>query len=281
MTRSSVREALSPPVGTTVPALRIADIGVRLGEQVILDSVRLDVVAGAWVALIGPNGAGKTTVLRASSALCPLTAGRVELLGNDVTTMTPSRRALSMAYVPQDPLIPAGITVHDYVLLGRNPHIPFFGVENAHDLEVVSDVLERLELDRFRVRAVDTLSGGERRRVVLARALAQEAPVLLLDEPTSGLDLGHAQEVLDLVDGLRADSGITVLSAIHDLTMASQYAESLVMLDEGRVVARGTATEVLTEHRLALHYRARVTITPGAHGARGVVVSPTRSRARQ
>lgn len=105
--------------------------------------------------------------------------------------------------------------------------------------------------------------------------------MLLLDEPTSGLDLGHAQEVLDLVDRLRVDSGITVLSAIHDLTMASQYAESLVMLDEGRVVARGTATEVLTEHRLALHYRAHVSITPGSPGTKGVVVSPTRQRTRR
>ncbi|MBW3536252.1 MAG: ABC transporter ATP-binding protein [Actinobacteria bacterium] len=276
--KRSLRELSSPTIGGTGPALRVADISVRLGDHLVLDSVELEVERGAWVALIGPNGAGKTTVLRASSALCPLTAGRIELLGTDVTTLTPSKRALSMAYVPQDPLIPAGITVEDYVLLGRNPHIGFFSVEGPHDMEVVSRVLHRLELDEFRARPVETLSGGERRRVVLARALAQEAPVLLLDEPTSGLDLGHAQEVLDLVDRLRVDSRITVLSAIHDLTMASQYAESLVMLDQGRVVARGTPSEVLTERRLALHYRARVTITAAPNGARGVVVSPARRR---
>lgn len=276
--KRSLRELSSPTIGGTGPALRVADISVRLGDHLVLDSVELEVERGAWVALIGPNGAGKTTVLRASSALCPLTAGRIELLGTDVTTLTPSKRALSMAYVPQDPLIPAGITVEDYVLLGRNPHIGFFSVEGPHDMEVVSRVLHRLELDEFRARPVETLSGGERRRVVLARALAQEAPVLLLDEPTSGLDLGHAQEVLDLVDRLRVDSRITVLSAIHDLTMASQYAESLVMLDRGRVVARGTPSEVLTERRLALHYRARVTITAAPNGARGVVVSPARRR---
>ena len=260
----------------TAPAIRLDGVSVSLGGQVVVDGVSFEVERGAWVALVGPNGAGKTTVLRAITALCPLTAGQVELLGIDVGVMRPSERALSMAYVPQDPLIPAGISVEDYVLLGRNPHIGFFSVESLHDLEVVSGVLRRLELDEFRVRPVETLSGGERRRVVLARALAQEASVLLLDEPTSGLDLGHAQEVLDLVDGLRVDSGITVLSAIHDLTMVSQYAESLVMLDRGRVVARGAPEQVLTEARLALHYRARVVISPGPNGRKGVVVSPAR-----
>ena len=258
------------------PAIQVDAVSVRLGGQLVVDEVSFGVERGAWLALVGPNGAGKTTVLRAVSALCPLTGGRVELLGRDVSDMSPSERALSMAYVPQDPLIPAGITVEDYVLLGRNPHIGFFNVETFHDLQVVSGVLGRLELDEFRTRPVETLSGGERRRVVLARALAQEASVLLLDEPTSGLDLGHAQEVLDLVDGLRVDSGITVLSAIHDLTMVSQYAESLVMLDRGHVVARGVPEDVLTEERLARHYRARVVITPAPTGTKGVVVSPAR-----
>lgn len=260
----------------TEPALRVCNVSVRLGGARVLRDVTVEIPAGTWLGVVGPNGAGKTTLLRAAAALCPVESGRIELLGENVADMTPRHRALGAAYVPQDPLIPPGISVRDYVLLGRNPHIGFFAVESARDHDAVSQVLARLELEHFRERPIETLSGGERRRVVLARSLAQEAPVLLLDEPTNGLDLGHAQEVLELIDQLRADRGITVVSAIHDLTLASQYAPSLVMLSGGEVVARGGAAEVLTESRLAEHYNARVRIEPAPHGSAGVIVSPAR-----
>jgi iron complex transport system ATP-binding protein len=189
--------------------------------------------------------------------------------------MRPRDRARALAYLAQAPVIPPGVSVTDYVLLGRNPHIGFFSVEREADRDVVRQVLSRLDLVDFASRPLETLSGGERQRVTLARALAQEAPILVLDEPTSGLDLGHAQEVLELVDSLRREGGITVLSAIHDLTLASQYADALVMLNHGRVVASGPCREVLTEERLTRHYHANVRVQWDEDGG-GVLISPRR-----
>jgi iron complex transport system ATP-binding protein len=183
-----------------------------------------------------------------------------------------------VAYVPQRPVIPSGATVTDYVLMGRNPYIPYLASESRSDLDAVGRVLQRLDLGEFAGREVALLSGGEIQRAVLARALAQEAPVLLLDEPTSALDVGHQQQVLELVDGLRVEEGLTVVSTRHDLTLAGQYSEELVLLDGGRAVARGRAAEVLREDLIERHYGASVEVV---EGAAGVLVVPTRRVARR
>jgi iron complex transport system ATP-binding protein len=180
-----------------------------------------------------------------------------------------------IALVPQAPVIPAGVTVADYVLLGRTPHIHPLGVEGARDLTAVHDALGHLELLAMADRVVATLSGGERQRVLIARALAQGAPIVLLDEPTTALDVGHQQQVLELVDDLRRQHGLSVLSTMHDLTLAGQYAERLVLLDAGRVVVEGPAGEVLTEENLARYYGAKVRII---HDGGQPVVLPFRER---
>src|SRR4030095_8383432 len=147
-----------------------------------------------------------------------------------------------------------------YVLLGRTPYIAPLGRESRSDLHAVEEVLVLLDLRQFAARRLETLSGGERQRVFLARALAQGAPILLLDEPTSALDIGHQQEVLELVDRLRTERDLTVLATMHDLSTAGQYADRLVLLAGGRVVAAGPPREVLTEANLAKHYRVRVRV---------------------
>src|SRR5206468_2498861 len=146
-------------------------------------------------------------------------------------------------------VVPVGMSVLDYVLLGRTPYIAPLGRESRADLDAVQAVLERLDLTGFAARPLERLSGGERQRVILARALAQGATLLLLDEPTTALDIGHQQEVLELVDELRRDRGLTVLASMHDLSVAGEYADRLVLLSRGRVVAAGTPREVLTEER--------------------------------
>jgi iron complex transport system ATP-binding protein len=158
------------------------------------------------------------------------------------------------------------MVVVDYVLLGRTPYVPPLGRESAADLAAVDAVLERLDLAGFADRRLESLSGGERQRVFLARALAQGANLLLLDEPTTALDIGHQQEVLELVDQLRRDVGLTVLATMHDLSIAGEYADRMVLLAGGRVVAAGPPREVLTEPLLAQHYRARVRVIDGEHG---------------
>ncbi|HEX2178724.1 MAG TPA: ABC transporter ATP-binding protein, partial [Actinomycetota bacterium] len=180
-------------------------------------------------------------------------------------------RAKTASYVPQNPVVPADMPVRDYVLLGRTPYISYLGTESRNDLAVVAALLERVDLQDLARRRLGSLSGGELQRAVLARSLAQEARVLLLDEPTTGLDLGFQQQVLELVDSLRAERGLTVLAAIHDLTLAGQFSDRLVLIDSGSVCAAGHPREVLTEDLVVKHYGAPVTIVEVDGGSFAVI----------
>lgn len=248
-------------------------VTVRYNGLTAVDGVDLTVAASEWVALIGPNGAGKSSLLKALSGSVAF-EGTVRLGDADVATMARRQVARLVAVVPQHPVLPDGMRVIDYVLLGRTPHLGYLAVESEADVVASVGALERLDGSGLAGRRLGTLSGGERQRVVLARALAQEPEVLLLDEPTAALDIGHGQQVLDLVDELRTERGIAVLAAVHDLTIAGEYADRLVLMDSGRVVAEGTAVEVLTEQTLERFSGARVTIMRGPGGE--VVVVPRR-----
>ena len=253
--------------------ISLGGVSVRLGGRRVLDEVSVAVEDGEWVAMIGPNGAGKTTLLRTVAGLVPHD-GAVAVGGREVSSLSRRHVARQVALVPQDPLMPREMTVGEYVLLGRTPYVPYLGTESRSDLEAVDRALERLDLRELARRRLGTLSGGERQRAVLARALAQEASILLLDEPTAALDVGRQQQVLEFVDRLRGDRRLTILSAMHDLTLAGQYADRLVLLDGGRVVAAGTADEVLTDAVISEHYGAEVAVldAPGV----GLAVVPVR-----
>ena len=240
-----------------VSAVSIRGLSVELGKKRILDGVDLDVAPGEWVNVIGPNGAGKTTMLRSLLGTVDH-AGSIELAGETVTK--PIERARRLAYVPQSPVIPGGMFVGDYVLLGRTPHRGVFGRDSDTDCNIAMDVLTRLDLADFTRREVGSLSGGERQRVVLARALAQETDVVLLDEPTTALDLGHQQEVLDLVESLRHERGLTVIATLHDLTLAARYGDRIALLSQGRIVRSGPPPEVLSAATIAEHFGATVRI---------------------
>ncbi len=238
----------------------------------VLDSLDLEVRSGAWVGIIGPNGAGKTTLLRAVMGLVAVD-GNVRLNGSPVDELNRRRMAQAVAYVPQRPVIPDGMTVTDYVLMGRTAYISYLGSESRTDLRVVHEALERLELASMANRTLETLSGGEVQRALLARAVVQEAPVLLLDEPTTALDVGHQQQALELVDRLRRERTLTVLSAMHDLTLAAQFAEQLLLLDGGRAVAFGPPRDVLKAGAIRKHFGATVRVVEQDGD---IVVVPTR-----
>ncbi|HEX9889212.1 MAG TPA: ABC transporter ATP-binding protein [Nitriliruptorales bacterium] len=257
--------------------LTVDRVSVDLLDARVLHDVSLTVESGSWVSLIGPNGAGKTTLLRAIAGAV-VHAGGIELDGVAPARLRQRDRARTVAVVPQQPSRPEGMTVLHYVLLGRTPYVSYLGVESMADLAVTMELLDTLELRTLAPRPVRSLSGGEFQRAVLARALAQQAPLLLLDEPTTSLDLGHAQQVLELVDELRRERELTVVSALHDLTTAAQFSDRLVLLVAGQVVADGTAAEVLTEELILAHYGARVRIVASPEAA--VVVVPLRARAR-
>ena len=253
--------------------LGFCDLRVTYGKHVAVESYNDILYSGEWVCVIGPNGAGKSSVLRAAAGLIDY-SGSVAVDQKEVPATSARWRAQHIAFVPQSPLIPLDMTVQEYVLLGRNPYIPYFGVETAGDREIVVDVLQSLDLAGFERRYLATLSGGEIQRLVIARALAQQAPVLLLDEPTSALDIGHQQHALELVDRLRRERGLTVVSAMHDLTLAGMYADRLVLMHEGRCVAHGSAAEVLRPENLAKYYGVSARVHREPDGT--IVVIPNR-----
>ena len=239
--------------------LSLRQVCVDLGGRRVVESVSLEVAAGQWAALIGPNGAGKTTTLRAIAGLVA-SSGDIRLGGTSTARMPRCERARRVAVVPQIPVTPPDMTVADYVLLGRTPHVAWFASESRHDRDAAARAIARLDLAPFAQRLMGSLSGGERQRAVLARALAQEAEVVLLDEPTSALDLAHQQQVLELVDGLRREEGLAVVAAMHDLSTVALYADRVHLLAGGRIVAAGTPREVLDAARLAEHFGAAVRV---------------------
>jgi iron complex transport system ATP-binding protein len=254
--------------------LEVRGLGVRKGRARLLDEVDVEAEPRSWTAVVGPNGAGKSTLLRCVAGL-QRHDGRVLVDGHDVTALSPRERAREVGYAPQIPVLPEAVTVAEYVLLGRTPYRPLLAGPRREDRDVVEAALDRLDLGPLAGRTLRTLSGGERQRAVLARALAQQPRLLLLDEPTASLDLGHAQTVLEIVDELRREHGLTVVTTLHDLVLAGQYADRLVLLAEGRVAAAGRPQEVLTSAALARHYGATAEVTPDGSGVRVHPVRPS------
>ena len=254
-------------------SVALSRLSVRYGKRTVVHEYTETIKPGDWLCLIGPNGAGKSSILRAVAGLAAHT-GEINVDGSPLRLRTSRRRAELVAYVPQSPVLPDEMLAFEYVLLGRNPYVSYFGGESAHDRAMVHNVLRRLDLDQFADRELGSLSGGEQQRLVIARALAQEAPILLLDEPTSALDIGHQQQALELVDRLRRENGLTVISAMHDLTLAGLYADRLALLHEGHLVVAGTAAQVLRAETLAEFYGVSVTVHHEPDGT--VVVVPRR-----
>jgi cobalamin transport system ATP-binding protein len=256
-----------------VSTVTLRGVAIAYDAEPVVADLDFSVASGEWLSLIGPNGAGKTTILRAVAGLVP---ARGEILVGDQAVSALGGRAIArrVAMLLQEPHMPAGMTVAQYVLLGRSPHLGYLGRESARDRRIVADVLRRLALDAMSERPLDSLSGGERQRVAIARALAQQAPVLLIDEPTTSLDIGRQQDVLELIDQLRGEQELTVIAAMHDLTLAGQYSDRLALLVGGRLVAIGPPAEILTEPAISEHYRARVMVV-GLNG-HGKAVIPVR-----
>lgn len=238
--------------------LEIEKVYVSYGKRNALDGVSLNIQPGEIVVLIGPNGAGKSTLIRAVSGVLPLESGEVRIFGQNLTRIPARERARHLAVVPQARNMPPAFTVFESALMGRTPYLGWMGQAKAADHERTHRALERTHLLELSNRRVGELSGGEQQRVLLARALAQETPVLLLDEPTTHLDLQHQSSLLNLVRSLANERQLAVLMALHDLNLAGLYADRVALLVNGRLEACGTPHEVLTEQTLAAVYRIPV-----------------------
>ncbi len=237
--------------------LEARGVSVRIGSRQALEGVDLAVAPGELIAIVGPNGAGKSTLLRALAGLVAPDDGRVELGGRAMTALDVSARARAVAYLPQDRIVHWPLTVEAVVELGRLPHRGL--ADPARDRLAVAAALRAMDVTAFAGRPVTALSGGERARVLLARALAQEAPILLADEPTAGLDPAHALALFEHLARL-AREGRGVAVALHDLSLAARYCSRVLMLKAGRAVANGSPREVLTPETLARAYGIHATL---------------------
>jgi iron complex transport system ATP-binding protein len=265
--------ARAAEVAGSFPALSVEDLHVGYRDRLVLQGVTIAVTAGEVVALVGPNGSGKTTLLRAITGLIPRRAGRILLAGSPIEALTRREIARRVAVVAQQPTLPPGYRAREIVLMGRTPHLAFLAQEGPTDRRIADAALALVGAMEIADRPVDELSGGERQKIVLARALAQAAPILLLDEPTANLDVGQQAAVLELVRSLAHREGRAVLLAIHDLTLAALYADRLLLLQAGRLAAEGRANQVLTPPRIAAAYGATVAVLQ-PEGLPGPVVVP-------
>jgi iron complex transport system ATP-binding protein len=234
------------------PTVRLRAEQVRLGygDRTIVDGLDLDVVAGTITAVIGPNGCGKSTLLRALGRLLKPTAGQVVLDGKRIDRVPTREVAKVLGLLPQAPIAPEGLTVADLVARGRHPHQAWYRQWSADDEDAVAQALDWTGIADLAERPVDQLSGGQRQRAWISMALAQGTDLLLLDEPTTFLDLAHQVDVLELVRRLHSEVGRTVVMVLHDLNLAARYADRLVAMREGRIVAAGKPAEVITEELL-------------------------------
>ncbi|WP_232702045.1 heme ABC transporter ATP-binding protein [Halobacterium wangiae] len=238
--------------------LDVRDVDVELGGELILDAVSATVADGRLVGVVGPNGAGKSTLLRAMNGVVEPAVGTVLVDDEAVEELSSKAASRRIASVPQDTHVSFEFTVRQTVEMGRHPHVPRFGTDD--DPGAVDRAMERAEVAQFADRDVTSLSGGETQRVLLARALAQQAPVLLLDEPTASLDVNHQIRTLELVRGLADDADRAVVAAIHDLDLAARYCDELVLLADGRVVDSGRPEDVLTPAAVRDAFDARVAV---------------------
>lgn len=255
MTRPST--ALRPPADppTADPAFRLRGVRLGYGAEPVIDGLDLDVPRGRTTVLVGANGCGKSTLLRALGRQLAPGAGTIEVGGRDLARIRPREYARSVAFLPQSPLVPEGLTVAELVARGRHPHRRWWGGGSDDDEAAVAEALALTDTVGLADRRVDELSGGQRQRAWIALVLAQATPTLLLDEPCSFLDLAHQLDVLDLVRRLPLPAGHgagrrTVVAVLHELTLAARVADHLVAVADGGVVAAGPPREVITPDTL-------------------------------
>jgi iron complex transport system ATP-binding protein len=231
----------------------IQSAGYKNGETFLRD-IRFELPPGQLMAVIGPNGCGKTTLIRAISGVLPFVQGECHINGTDLLQSDETERARLLAVVPQSTHIPAGFTVEEVVLMGRTPHLNWLGSLSAHDLEIAHEAMQQTDVISFADRWCSELSAGERQRVILARALAQDTPVLLMDEPTSHLDLRYQIEFLEIAQRLAGQQDKTILIALHDLNLAARFGKTILAMKDGGVAATGNAAEVLVPERILAIY---------------------------
>ncbi|WP_320670850.1 ABC transporter ATP-binding protein [Patulibacter defluvii] len=247
---------------TATPALEARGATVAYGERTVLDGLDVALPAGRVTAIVGANACGKSTLLRALARIVPLRAGEVRLAGEDVSALAPRALARRLGFLPQSPVPPEGLSVRELVARGRFPHLRLGRRPSAEDRERVAWALAATATEELAERPLEALSGGQRQRAWIAMALAQDTEILLLDEPTTYLDLAHQLDVLELLRDLNRDQGRTVVMVLHDLNQAARYADHLVAMADGAVVAAGDPAATVDAGLVERVLGVRVRIVP-------------------
>lgn len=258
------------------PRLSAKDVTLGYDRRVIADGLTVDIPTGSFTVVIGPNACGKSTLLRALARVMKPSAGSILLDGREIAEFPAKEVARRLGLLPQSSIAPEGITVADLVARGRHPHQGVFRQWTASDENAVAQALAATNTADLAARQVEELSGGQRQRVWVAMVLAQETPLLLLDEPTTFLDIAHQYELLELLRRLHAEGDRTLVAVLHDLNQAARYADHLIVMREGRVIAAGAPDEVMTEQLIEEVFGLPCTIIPDPHtGSPLVVPRPT------
>jgi len=230
--------------------LEMQNVTLAYGPKVVVKDINFQMMPGEMVGLVGPNGCGKSTIIKALSRVIPPHSGRILLNGKDISRISRKDLACMLGVVPQMSLLPSVFTAFEIVLMGRNPHLGLFQYEGPRDMDIAWQAMERASTQHLAHRRINELSGGEIQGVVIARVLAQETEAILLDEPTSNLDIGRQIEILDLIKSLCRENNMTVVAALHDLNLASQYCDQLILINNERIHAEGTPAMVINPENI-------------------------------
>ena len=242
--------------------LRLENVSLGYGKRRVLHNISFQASPGEMLGIIGPNGSGKSTLIRGMTRLISPSAGQIFLDGRDVADISRSELARMMAVVPQNPSLPELFTAFEVVLMGRTPHLKLFRYETADDLLIVTKAMEVTKTLHLADRRIGELSGGERQRLTIARALAQEPTVMLLDEPTAHLDINYQIETFDLARRLCLEQNLIVVTALHDLNLAAQFCDQLILLNKGEIHCHGSPEAVINSQTIMEVYGAEVYVYP-------------------
>jgi iron complex transport system ATP-binding protein len=259
--------------------LEMRDVTLGYNRQPVLRGISLKASPGEMVGLIGPNGSGKSTILKALSRVMQPQSGKITVNGRDITSIPRQELACQVGVVPQMPLLPSTFTAFEIVLMGRNPHLKLLQSESEADLSLAWRAMEKTGTETLANRYINELSGGEIQCVLIARVLVQETGAILLDEPTANLDIGRQVDIFDMIHDLCKENNLAVLSAVHDLNLAAQYCDRVILINRGRIHSEGTSREVITEENIREVYGAENCVyTHPANGLPTVLLGAHRNK---
>jgi len=253
-------------------SLLIKNLTFSYKENEIIKNLNMTIKSGEIISLVGPNGAGKSTLIKLISGLLPSAKGEILLYGESISHMSSKKKASLISLVPQNPQLPKDMKLIDFISLGRNPHLKITEWGNKSDLEHIKKSMAATDTSHLKDKRLSEISGGELQRGMISLAIAQDTPIMLFDEPTSNLDLYHQTKTLELITHIHHNRhGITII-AIHDLTLAAQYTDKMIMLSEGTIFKSGTPHEVLTTSNIKSAYGAEVIVIPHPQGGSPIIL---------